>query len=102
MEILGEARLLKDRDGHPGDTDAAIAAQALLDPDSQRLLAADTNVPATAAGTDRGSSVSPEDLLDSFWQIRPAVVEEGEVKRDGRRHLPAGRSDIGGVTRKVS
>ena len=102
MEIPEEARHLKNRDGHPSDTDAAIAAQALLDPDSQRLLAADTNVSAAAAGTDRGSGASPKDLLDSFWQIRPAVMEEGEVKRGGRRRLPAGRSSVGGVTRKVS
>lgn len=41
VKILGEAELLKDGDGHLGDTDAIIAAQALLDPDSQRLLTAD-------------------------------------------------------------
>ena len=77
VENPEEARLLKDHDGHPDDTDAAIAAQALLDPDPQKPPAADTNVPAAAAGTDRGSSGSPEDLLDSFWQIRPAMVVGG-------------------------
>ena len=41
MEILGEAKLPKDRDGHLSDTNAIMVAQALLDPDSQRLLTAD-------------------------------------------------------------
>ncbi len=41
MKILGEAKLLKDRDEHLSDTDAIIVAQSLLDPDSQRLLTAD-------------------------------------------------------------
>ena len=95
MEIPEETRLLKNRDGHPSDTDAEIAAQALLDPDPQRLLAADTSVPAAAAGTDRGNSASHEDLLDSFWQIRPVMAGGERSSGGGRRRLPAGRSDIG-------
>ena len=42
VDIIEKAKTLKDRDSHLQDTDAIIAAQALLDPVSQRLLTVDT------------------------------------------------------------
>lgn len=42
IDIVDEAKILKRLDSRLGDTDAIIAAQALLDPVSQKLLTVDT------------------------------------------------------------